>query len=120
WGDWPEWVRNTALMSPQERQKHNNPQFLGSVSSLDPLACLPGLKTPSFRLQQIASDPITPAAAKERIAASAPAKAVNVKYQSEQDHFNAWQSTGLSGWIKQQLRPQPLKETGDDHHVAKN
>src|SRR5262249_8721383 len=120
WGDWPEWVGNTALMSPQERAKYNNPQFLLSVSNLDPLACFPGWKPPSFRLQQMLNEPVTPPAAKERMSTAAPPSTTLVKYQTAQDLYKAWQTAGLSGWIKQQMRPQTLKETDDEHHVAKN
>jgi hypothetical protein len=34
--------------------------------------------------------------------------------------MKAWQTSGLSGWMKQQLRPQVPKGNGDEHHVAKN
>jgi hypothetical protein len=63
---------------------------------------------------------VTPPIAKERISAAAPLRATAVKYQSEQDLFKAWQVAGLSGWIKEQLRPQTPTGAGDGQHVAKN
>jgi len=33
-----------------------------------------------------------------------------VKYSSPQDLLKAWQVTGLSGWIKQQMRPEKSKQ----------
>ena len=119
WGDWPDWVRNSAILAPAERPKYETMEFLQSVASLDPIAYLQTLKTPNVRLQQIANDPVTPPTAKERIAAAAPFRATVVKYQSAADLYKSWQSTGLSGWIKQQLRPQPAKGPGNDQHVAK-
>jgi hypothetical protein len=119
WGDWPDWVRNSAILVPAERQKYQSTEFLQSVVTLDPVAYLPTLKTPNVRLQQILNDPVTPPAAKERISAAAPVRATVVKYRSDQDLYKSWQSAGLSGWIKQQLRPQPPKGSRNDQHDAK-
>jgi hypothetical protein len=120
WGDWSDWFKNSAIVPPQERPKYESMEFLHSLSTLDPLVYFPTLRTPEVRLQQMMNEPTTPYAAKERISAAAPLRATVVKYQSEKELFAAWQTAGLSGWIKQKLRPQPLKGTGDDHHVAKN
>ncbi len=120
WGDWPDWVRHSTLLSPEERPKYDSNEFLARISIFDPVAYLPTLRTPNIRLQQMLSEPVTPPMAKEQISAAPPFRATVVRYQSPQDLFKAWQIAGLSGWIKQQLRPQPVKEAGDQHHVAKN
>lgn len=120
WGDWPEFVRNSAILAPAERPKYESMEFLQSVATLDPVAYLPRLKTSNVRLQQTLNDPVTPPAAKERIAAAAPVRATVVKYQGAQDLYKSWQSAGLSGWIKQQLHPQLAKGAGDNHTAAKN
>jgi len=120
WGDWPDWVRNSAILSPAERPKYQSMEFLQSVATLDPVAYLPRLRTPNIRLQQMLNEPVTPPAAKERISAATPDRATVVKYQSAQDLYKSWQSAGLSGWIKHQLRAQPPKGAGDNHAVAKN
>jgi len=120
WGDWPDWVRKSAILSPEERPKYDNVEFLRSVATLDPVAYLPSLKTPNVRLQQMLTDPITPPAAKEKIAAALPPRAIVVRYQSSQDLYKSWQNTGLSGWLKQQLRLQSPGDAGSEHAVAKN
>jgi len=78
------------------------------------------LQTPNVRLQLVLNGQITPPAARERIAEAVSLRATIVKYQNPEDLFKAWQTAGLSGWIKQQLRPQPLKGTGDNRHAARN
>ena len=112
WGDWPDWVSKSAIVSPEERPKYQRKEFLSSVATLDPLVYLPTLKTPNVRLQLVLNGQITPPAARERIAAAAPLHATVVKYQSTEDLYKAWQTAGLSGWIKDHLRPQPPGGTG--------
>jgi hypothetical protein len=47
-------------------------------------------------------------------------KASRVKYANPQEHLKAWQTDGLSGWIKQQLRAQVENENRDNHRAAFN
>jgi hypothetical protein len=81
-------------------------EFLKSVETLDPVSYLPHLKTLSIRLQQTLTEPVTPKSAKERIATSVPDPSQVAKYANAEEHLKAWQVSGLSGWIKQQLHLQ--------------
>jgi hypothetical protein len=117
WGDWPEWLKATPLIPDDERSKYLTPEFLKSVAALDPVSYLPSLKTRSLRLQQTLSEPETPKIAKERIAAAVPGPNELVQYADAQSLLKAWNITGLSGWIKQQMRPQ-TSQSGDDGRVA--
>jgi pimeloyl-ACP methyl ester carboxylesterase len=114
WGDWPDWLKFSPVVPDEERSKYLTQEFLKSVAALDPLAYLPSLKTPSFRLQQTLTEPATPNTAKERIAAAVPDTSRLVKYMDAGDLLKAWKVTGLSGWIKQQMRSQTQKGSGDD------
>jgi len=122
WGDWPDWLKLSPAVPDGERPKYLTPEFLKSVAPLDPVAYLPSLKTPKFRFQQMASDPFTPKPVKERIAAALPEQAQFVTYVGPEDLLKAWKVSGLSGWIKQQLRPQKAKEiaTSVSDHPAAN
>jgi acetyl esterase/lipase len=120
WGDWPDWLKSSPLVPAEERPKYVSKEFLQSVAALDPVVYLLGLHTPNIRIQQMLNEPITPPVAKERISAATPLHTTVVKYQSAEDLLKSWKTVGLSGWIKQQLRPQAPKGNGDDHHVAKN
>jgi hypothetical protein len=120
WGDWPDWLKNSPVVPPAERPKFLTKEFLQSVSSLDPVSYLSALKTSSIRLQQMLNEPVTPPAAKEMIAAAAPPRTTLVKYQTAEDLLKSWQVAGLSGWIKQNMRPQKPKGNTEEGHVAKN
>jgi acetyl esterase/lipase len=113
WGDWPEWFRDSPLVPENERSKYLTQDFLNSVAPLDPVAYLPSLKTQKLRLQQTLSEPVTPKAAKDRIAAALPDPDELVKYTNALDLMNSWKITGLSGWIKLHLRSPTPKATSD-------
>ena len=118
WGDWPDWLKQSPIIPDDERAKYLTPEFLKSVATLDPLSYLPTLKTRHLRLQQTVSEPVTPKIAKERLAAAAPDPSEVVKYGSPKDLMKAWETSGLSGWIKQQVRLQAPKASSDDGRVA--
>jgi len=118
WGDWPDWLKESSVVADDERPKYLTPEFLKSVALLDPVAYLPSLKTHSLRLQQTLTEPETPKIAKERIAAAVPIPGQLVKYENAQDLYKAWETSGLSGWIKQQMRPQTPKASPDGAPIA--
>jgi hypothetical protein len=106
WGDWPDWLESSPVVLDSERAQYTSQQFLKSVATFDPVAYLPTLKTPNLRLQQTISDATTPLKAKERLAAAVPNRDQVVKYENDEALFKAWKTSGLSGWIKQQLSSQ--------------
>jgi acetyl esterase/lipase len=118
WGDWPEWLKFSPVVPDNERPRYLTPEFLKSAAVFDPLDYLSSLKTPSFRLQQTLSEPVTPKIAKERIATAVPDSSRLVKYTNAEDLLKAWKTSGLSGWIKQQMRSQTQEGSGDDHRAA--
>jgi len=120
WGDWPDWLRETPGVSGTERAKYLTPEFLKSVAPLDPVTYLPSLKTRSLRLQQTLSDPVTPKSAKERIAAALPDRNELVQYTNAENLLEAWKTTGLSGWIKQQMRSQTSKPSAAERRLDLN
>ena len=118
WGDWPDWLRDSPAVPQSERSKYLTPEFLKSVSTLDPVDHLAALKTPSLRLQQTLSERLTPKTARERIAVAVSDPSRLVRYENPADLLKAWQVTGLSGWIKQQMLSQNPRKSGDDGPVA--
>jgi hypothetical protein len=118
WGDWPDWLKESPVVRDEERSKYLTPDFLKSVASLDPVDYLPSLKTHSFRLQQTLSEPETPKVAKERIAAALQNPSQLVQYENPQDLLKAWETSGLSGWIKRQMRSQTPPGSSGDGRVA--
>jgi hypothetical protein len=118
WGGWSDWLKESPLVPESERSNYLAPQFLKSVAALDPVALLPSLKTPNIRLQQTVSEPVTPQISRGRIAAAVPERTQIAKYMSPEDLLKAWKSTGLSGWIKQQIRSQTPKGSGDEGRAS--
>jgi hypothetical protein len=118
WGDWPDWLKDSPLILDGDRPKYLTPEFLKSVAALDPIAYLPTLKTERLRLQQTLSEPDTPKTAKERLAAVVPDPSQVVKYGNPGDLLKAWETGGLSGWIKKQMRLQTPKDSSDDAQAA--
>lgn len=110
WGDWSNWLESSPVVPDPERPRYLAQDFLKSIAALDPLAYLPSLKAPSIRLQQTLSEPVTPKMVKEHIAFAAPRPAQLVKYTNAEDLLKAWKISGLSGWIKQQMRSHKPKE----------
>jgi len=108
WGDWPDWLAESALISKEERPKFLKPEFLKSVENLDPVKWLPTLRNTRVRLEYIEKGiTVTPAAAMERVEAAAPPNAKIVHYESKQEFFQnvAMKGTSLD-WIKEQLGAQ--------------
>jgi hypothetical protein len=106
WGDWPDWMKGSRQIPENERAELLKPEFLKSVSMLDPIDYLPQLKTKSVRVQQIMDDPVTPTAAKDKIAAAVPKEEV-VRYETPEQQALVWRASGLTGWLRAQMRPTP-------------
>jgi pimeloyl-ACP methyl ester carboxylesterase len=118
WGDWPDWLEFSPAVPDSERATYLMPEFLKSVAPLDPVSYLPSLRARSLRLQQTLSEPVTPKIAKERIAGAVPDPSQLVKYTNAEDLLKAWKISGLSGWIKQQMRSETPKSSGDERRAA--
>jgi hypothetical protein len=105
WGDWPDWVAKSTRIPENERPDYEKPEWLAKVAPLDPVKWLPQLKTPSIRIQDVATVAVTPEDARKKMEASAPANAKIVRY----DNLKAFMAANAGGtgfdWIKQQLRP---------------
>ena len=110
WGDWPNWLRESPAVPESERASYVTETFLKSVAPFEPIDYLPSLKVNSLRLEQTLNEPVTPASAKTRIANSLRDPSQLVKYTNPEEHFRAWQVSGMSGWIKQQLRAQGINK----------
>jgi hypothetical protein len=107
WGDWPEWLKQSAWVPENERPDYLRPEFLEKVAAFDPVEILPKLTTPIVRLQQIKDDRITPTAAREKIAAALPRGAASLLSNSWPDYTKAFTEQNLWGWAKEKLADQP-------------
>jgi hypothetical protein len=109
WGDWPAWLKQTALVPENGRPPFLRLEFLEKVAPLEPVRILPKLNTQFVRLQQVGDDPITPAAAKERIAAALPHGAELLQTENWAAYRKTWEEKKLWNWIKGQLDRPPVR-----------
>jgi dienelactone hydrolase len=106
WGDWPDWLTGSKQIPEEERAAYLKPEFLHKVVNLDPVTYLPQLKVKSLRIQQVADDPVTPPAAKEKIAKAAPRADEVVHYANREAQHKAVFLGGISEWIAGQLHSE--------------
>jgi len=107
WGDWPDWLKQSAWVPENERPDYLRPEFLEKVAAFDPVQVLPKLTTPVVRLQQVKDDRITPMAAREKIAAALPHGAAFLQSDSWPEYMKTFKEQNLWGWVKEKLAGQP-------------
>lgn len=107
WGDWPDWLAKSGLVPGDQRADLLNPEFLQKVAGLDPVRWLPELKTQNVRLQEVATDPVTPAICRQKLEAAAPPAAQAVRYDGVPALYKVSSTGQLFEWLKKQLRPLP-------------
>jgi len=104
WGDWPEWLAKSSLISPQERPDYITPQFLSPLRPLEPAKWLPQLGSRAVRLQIISNETITPKAAKERLEAAMPPTGEIRRYENSKPLAALALSGKFFDWLKEQVR----------------
>lgn len=109
WGDWPDWLKESSVVPDKERAAYLKPEFLKKLASLDPVSYLPQLEPGRIRIEQVASDPITPGGVQAKIAASAPAPGSIVQYPNAHAQIQAW--IAPKGWLELQLQPASAQST---------
>jgi hypothetical protein len=107
WGDWPDWLKQSAWVPENERSDYLRPEFLEKVAAFDPVQVLPKLTTPVVRLQQVKDDRITPTVAREKIAAARPRGAAFLQSDSWPEYMKTFKEQNLWGWVKEKLAGQP-------------
>jgi hypothetical protein len=107
WGGWPTWLSGSRVVPEAERADYTNPDFLREIAPLDSVAVLPTLTSTTLRVQQSLWDSgATPAASRERIAASVPAGAQLAQYRDIQDYSEKVGTNGkMLDWMYISLAP---------------
>lgn len=109
WGDWPDWLKYSAQVPEEERSSYLTPEFLERISGLDPVDYLPRLKGKAVRIQQVLADPVTPAAARDKIAAAAQTPDVINRYPTWTAESEALGNNGIVGWLGAELHAPESK-----------
>ncbi len=118
WGDWPDWLKSSKQIPEEERPAYLKPEFLQSVAGLDPVTYLPQLKDRAIHIQQVLSDPVTPPAAKDKIAAAAPSFGAVMRYPDWNEEAKGLGKDGITGWLADQLGAR--KGTSNDSGTQQN
>jgi len=119
WGDWPDWFKTSPEVPEDERATYLRPEFLERLTVLDPSLYLSHLKLKRLRVEQVMDEPVTPLDAKEKIGAAIPRSEDLVRYKNERAHLESWRVTGLTGWIRDQMRPSPSSLSENHSAVAR-
>jgi len=104
WGDWPIWLRKSALIPDADRAPLTQAAFTRSVAPLDPITWLPRLSGRKVRLIQVKDDPATPAACQAALARAAPAGAQVVHYDDSMALFGSLGQGRLFSWLGTRVR----------------
>lgn len=105
WGDWPDWLPKSTLVPEAERSAFVTPEFLAKAAPVDPVHWFNEVIIP-VRLQYLAEPGVTPQAARDRIAAAAPAQTKLIAYGDAVARYKA-AKLKFFDWIKDQLQPVP-------------
>lgn len=107
WGDWPSWLAGSTLVPDSERHDYLKPAFLTAIAPLDPVNVIPKLGHRPVRLQQnMWDDTMTPATARQRIAAALPANDNLAQYRDESEYFEKVGNNGkMLDWMYAHLAP---------------
>jgi len=104
WGDWPVWLRKSALIPDADRLRLTQVAFTRSVAPLDPVTWLPRLSGRPVRLIQVKDDPPTPAACQAALVKAAPAGTQVVQYDDNMALFGALGNGRLFSWLGTRLK----------------
>jgi hypothetical protein len=112
WGAWPEWLAATSKLQPEEREKFLKPEFLATITPLDPVLWLPKVKTQRMRIQNIRASSEVPAEAQVKIEAAAPDTASIYQYGDGLALIKVSSSGGFLDWVQKQFK------AGNDEKVV--
>jgi len=102
WGDWPDWLAKSSLVTDKDRAEYVTPGFLQSVESLEPLKLLPKLSERTVRLQYILDGAtVTPTLVRAKMESAAPPNVEIVHYKDTREFVSDIASKGRGfDWIK--------------------
>jgi hypothetical protein len=104
WGDWPDWMAKSELLSFVACEGCNSPEFLQGLAPLDPVKRLPQLNTPYVRFRHFVENGQTPRIAQDKMEAVIPKSADITRFENVME-FNRSASGGKTfDWVKGALK----------------
>jgi hypothetical protein len=110
WGDWPVWLATSPFVPEAERPEYVKPEFLKTISTLDPGDWLPKVQAKRIRLDDELFDTITPPAAREKLRAAVPTGTNVMLYKNMEEFKAAFEDGKNLEWIQHELRSLPESE----------
>jgi pimeloyl-ACP methyl ester carboxylesterase len=110
WGDWANFLPETAFLDQEDRTQFLTPEFLSKIAPLDPVQWLPKLQGRSIRMQLVDGDMELPAKAMKSIRAAAPDSAEVIEYGDVREFVGAASGNALFDWLKNELLPASAQE----------
>jgi acetyl esterase/lipase len=104
WGDWPDWLAQSTVIPPGERDTYTKPEFLKKLEPLEPARALPSLSDRSVRIQFVNDPP--PMKSNKVLANAAPYNATVIQHDGVKDLISASSGGRLFEWLPQQLKAQ--------------
>ena len=114
WGDWPTWMAESTLVPDEERANYVKPEFLKTLSVLEPVDWLAKIQARRFRLQDAIFETNTPTAAKEKLRKAVPPTTTVVIYKTPEEFNAVVQGKTELAWIERELRALPQEPAQSD------
>jgi hypothetical protein len=111
WGDWPDWLAKSSIVSDKERADYLKPEFLARVAPLDPVVWLPKVKATSIQIQNVRKTLTNPDECQEKIEAVAPATAIVDQFGDGRAFIPESAGGKVFDWLKDQLRSDARAST---------
>jgi len=113
WGDWPDWMAQSIRVPNGERPRYIRRQFLQQVAPFDSVRWLPKLKGPMIRVEDVASDGITPKICQKRIERAARRASGQIVHYKNVEELLVASTNGRSfQWLKDRLGPAAQAQAG--------
>ena len=103
WGDWPDWLAETGMIPEQLRAAYSKPDFLKRLEPLEPVRCLPDLRSRSMRIQFVDEYGESKETVR-KIETAAPPKSKIIHYPTALAFRSATLDGGLFAWIATELK----------------
>jgi len=104
WGDWPNWLKETKIVTDEERAKYLTPEFLEQVAPLDPANWLGKIRATQVRIVDIRGNKAMPDKAQESLEAAAPERALLDEYGNGRAFLAQQPSLAVLDWVKFQMK----------------
>lgn len=110
WGDWPVFLRKSTMVNPEDRSAVTTPEFVKSISGMDPVDWFSKVQAKTVRIQDVRKDGHMPDEAQVKMEAGAPSIAEIDQFGDGAAFVPAAINGKLLDWIKQQLQPSTTPE----------